>query len=209
MKDLRNFSKKRVVKDVDMGVTEGNVINDVPTADIPLHDTNNVEGEYVPTKTSILEEKVNVEEEQDTIDLYYEFLKEKGITDTIIKNTQVQLLENRTILFETTILNKIKIGFSPRPTWANDKIIEETAQHGDNFSLAMYNNVVAKTNMICSLEYIDGYNLPPISLDNYDARKNIIGSFPSFIYEKIIEELIVFDRLIAVATSDKYLETFI
>lgn len=214
MADIRNFKKQRTIKSDDVGITEGVKIDDIPTKPTLVHDTNNIEGEHLPTRNTVMPdnsatEMTNIEDERDTIDLYYDFIKEQGITDDVIRSTQIQLLENKTIVFEAVILNKFKIGFSPRPSWANDKIIEESSRHTDNLSLANYNNIIAKVNMACSLEFIEGYNLPSISRDNYEERMRIIGDLPSFLYDKIVQELIVFDRLIAVATSDKYLETFI
>lgn len=231
MADIRNFKKTRSIKSEGEGIVDGQEINAVAASSLHVQHSNLLEGTPVPEIKTIHDEhktlkdiqeqieNINTDEqalsddnpsgdEKDIIDLYYEYIKAQGLDDADIKATQLQLLENRSVNFEVNILKKIKVVFTTKPTWSNDIIVEKASKI-NNISVAAYNNIVSKVNTVCSLVHVDGYNIPELTRDTFEERERIIDSIPAFIFEKIVTELITFERLIAVATSDKYLETFI
>ena len=70
-------------------------------------------------------------------------------------------------------------------------------------------DIISKVNLAASLVAFDKHKFEPLTKENYKKRVEMLRELPTFIYDKIVNELVIFDRLIAVATSDKYLETFI
>lgn len=229
MRDIRNFTKAKHGK--SSNITEGTVIGELATDMPSVGETLPLDESSVPTNVTVDDnatieklaaaakassnnsnkeggEGIPLDEETDRIDLFYNFIKEKGVTDDVIRNIQKSILQGEAINFETTILKNMDLVLTTRPAWVNELIIEELNKYS-NVSYQMYIDIVSRVNLAASLVVFAGHRFEPLTQENYKDRVEKLRELPSFVYDKIVNELVIFDRLIAVATSDKYLETFI
>lgn len=219
MQDVRKFTK--ATKGNHASMTEGSSFDNL-TTDMPSkRDTIPLDESYAPVQATINDSEtieslaknsksVDMEEEEelDTIDVFYNYIKNKGVTDDDIKSMQQRILMGEDVNFITTILKDKELILTTRPAWVNELILEEL-NNFPNISYQMYMDIISKVNLAASLVAFDKHKFEPLTKENYKKRVEMLRELPTFIYDKIVNELVIFDRLIAVATSDKYLETFI
>lgn len=221
-KDIRSFSK---AYDNTSTITEGTTFNELATDMPSKNDTVPVDSTDTHRQHTVLDKETTEEltntfiqdntddstiddKDIDTIDVFYKYITDKGITDNDIKLIQQRIIQGESINFTTTILQRKKLILTTRPAWVNEVIIEELNKY-PNVSYQMYVDIVSKVNLAASLVVFDDFKFEKLTRDNYEDRVNMLRDLPTFIYDKMVAELVLFDRLIAVATSDKYLETFI
>lgn len=219
MRDIRTFANKSTQQNATT-ITEGTIIGELATDMPSKQETLPIDNSKVPTNLTVnddettsklIEDSEGKYDEDDVnsrMELFYNFVKEKGITDDIIRDIQKNILQGERVIFKVTILKKLNLELTTRPAWVNELIIEELNKYS-NVSYQMYIDIVSKVNLAASLVSFDGHVFKPLTAENYKERVEELRKLPSFIYDKMVNELVIFDRLIAVATSDKYLETFI
>lgn len=221
-KDIRSFSK---AYNNTSTITEGTTFNELATDMPSKNDTVPVDSTDTHRQHTVLDKETTKEltntfiqdntndntiddKDIDTIDVFYKYITDKGITDNDIKLIQQRIIQGESVNFTTTILQRKKLILTTRPAWVNEVIIEELNKY-PNVSYQMYVDIVSKVNLAASLVVFDDFKFEKLTRDNYEDRVNMLRDLPTFIYDKMVAELVLFDRLIAVATSDKYLETFI
>ena len=142
---------------------------------------------------------------------YMDYLDKNGITKEDIANVQEALFTTNNVEWQFNLFDKISVCFRIRPAWVDDYIIEildSLAEANGHVSNIRYNNVVAECNLSASMvQYGDErYEIKTrVDLDNARERTRML---PFVIQNALVKKLSVFDRTVAVATSDWAIKNF-
>ena len=103
------------------------------------------------------------------------------------------------------------VEFRVRPSWVDDYILElidrETADN-ERVSMMRYNNMVAVCNLAASMTAFKGETYRVETRDDFETARKRIQDMPYIIQNALVNKLAVFDRTIAVATSDWAIKNF-
>ena len=142
---------------------------------------------------------------------YMEFLKQHNITEDDIYSVLDALLTSNSVSFSFTLFEKVPVVFQAREAWVDDYIVEildDMAANTARVSNVRYNNTVAECNLAASMvQYKDERYVINDKKDLDEARKRI-QKLPYVIQNALVKKLAVFDRTLAVATSDWAVKNF-
>jgi hypothetical protein len=138
---------------------------------------------------------------------YYEYLKTKGITDTDLIQVLDTIITSGSVKWAFKLFNKIDVEMIMRPAWVNSFILREV-ETLEPRTFSRFTDIVSMYNLAGSLIKYNDQRF--IHDSEEDIRKNyfIISKFSFIIQNKLIQQLAIFDRLVAVATSDWAIENF-
>ena len=142
---------------------------------------------------------------------YMQYLNDNGITEDDVRNVQEALLTSENVSWSFDLFDKIPVVFEVRPAWIDDYIIEiidNLASDNNRVSNVRYNNVVAECNLAASMKKYKDQDYVINSREDLDAARKRVQALPFIIQNALVKKLSVFDRTIAVATSDWAIKNF-
>ena len=142
---------------------------------------------------------------------YMQYLNDNGISEDDVRNVQEALLTSENVSWSFDLFNKIPVVFEVRPAWIDDYIIEiidNLASDNNRVSNVRYNNVVAECNLAASMKKYKDQDYVINSREDLDAARKRVQVLPFIIQNALVKKLSVFDRTIAVATSDWAIKNF-
>lgn len=164
--------------------------------------------ESVKTTPPILEDKP----EDIVIQQYLDFLEKNEVSRDDIKRMLSTLLTEGTVSCSVQILQSIPVVFTTRPAWVDDYIISQVddlaRSVGASLSVARVNSFVALHNVAGSLTQYKDKLMPVHTEDDFNSNLEFVRSLPSAIHNALTKQLVVFERAVAVATSDWAVENF-
>ena len=203
MVDVNKFKKeKKAVKpklelksseELDAGSDVG-----IPTKETVELDSKITSDTFVQDEASLSEEEINKQLE------YFETL---GITKTKLFELLDTLLTKGDVNWSFTLMRKIPVIFRLRPAWVNDelvKILDETPTN----TMIGFTEQISKYNLASSLKMYNNIGIDIQNKGDLENALNFIGKLPYIVKAHLIKELSLFDRIIAVATSDYFIENF-
>lgn len=138
---------------------------------------------------------------------YLEYFETLGITKTKVFEILDSILTSGQINWNFNLLNKIPVVFRLRPSWVNDellKILDESTPR----TLVGYTEIISKFNLAGSLKIYNNISIDIKKKEDLENALNFIGELPYIVRAHLIKQLAVFDRVVAIATSDWALENF-
>ena len=150
-----------------------------------------------------------VSEQNDSLVLeeYLSFLEEKKISESMVYQALDQLLTTGQFLWQFNLLEKIPVVFKVRPAFVNSLVIRDIEKANPR-TVSYFQDMINISNLAGSLFKYGETTLDASNEESFLHAKEFVAKLPFVITQKLVQELIIFDRLIAAATSDKILENF-
>lgn len=142
---------------------------------------------------------------------YLDFLHAHDITDDDIQNVLECLITSGSVSWQFQLFDRLPVEFRVRPSWIDDYILElidkETTDN-ERVSLMRYNNIVAVCNLAASLTAFRDETYRIETREDFERARKRIQDMPYIVQNALVNKLAVFDRTIAVATSDWAVKNF-
>lgn len=205
--DIRSASRgaTRVPDTQHAASATGSVPPEAVTGEKPLRPVPEVDGEA--TIRSPLEEFGP----ESVIRQYLDFLHARDITDDDIQDVLECLITSGNVSWRFDLFDRIPVEFRVRPSWIDDVILEfidrETSD-SDRVSMMRYNNLVAVCNLAASMTAFRDETYRVETREDFEKARKRIQDMPYIIQNALVNKLAVFDRTIAVATSDWAIKNF-
>jgi hypothetical protein len=142
---------------------------------------------------------------------YMEYLKKNDITNEDIQNVLDALLSSGDVQWSFKLFDSIPVVFTVRQSWVDDYIVEildKMAAESARVSNVRYNNTVAECNLAASLTQLKDETYTIATREDLAEARKRIQKMPYVIQNALVKKLAVFDRTIAVATSDWAVKNF-
>jgi len=138
---------------------------------------------------------------------YLKFLAEHDISEPQIFQVLDSLITNQTVQWSFTFLGKVPVVFCVRPAWVNSLILERMQENPPK-TYAAFNDLVNTYNLAGSLAKYGDTTFSVTDEDSFDQVRLYVQRMPFVIKGNLIRQLAIFDRVVAVATSDWAIENF-
>ena len=148
---------------------------------------------------------------ESVISQYLDFLHAHDITDDDIQDVLECLITSGNVSWQFKLFDRMPVEFRVRPSWVDDYILElidrETADN-ERVSMMRYNNMVAVCNLAASMTAFKDETYRVETREDFEMARKRIQDMPYIIQNALVNKLAVFDRTIAVATSDWAIKNF-
>ncbi|WP_448344182.1 hypothetical protein [Desulfovibrio piger] len=148
---------------------------------------------------------------ESVIKSYRDFLHARDISDDDIRDVLEYLITSGNVSWKFELFDRIPAEFRIRPSWVDDYILETIDREttGDErLSMMRYNNLVAVCNLAASLASFKDETYRVETKEDFDRARKRVQDMPYIIQNALVNKLAVFDRTIAVATSDWAIKNF-
>lgn len=143
---------------------------------------------------------------------YMDFLKENDISEDDIKAVQESLLTSGAVSWSFELFNKIPVEFSVRRAWTDDYIAKELdklSSEVGKVSNVRFSNLVAECNLAASLSLYGEERFRIQGPDDMPKARERVRELAYVVQNALVRKLAVFDRVLAVSTSDWAVQNFI
>ena len=196
--DIRNFQKPN--KSAPGTSLSGMVLTkDTEAAEDKPNDKNTQE-----EATQTISE---AQQSETLIDEYRKFLSEKGISDQMIFQALDTLVTSGSFYWQFALLNNIEVVFRVRSAHVNSFLVDMLEKEAPK-TVAKFQDVVNIHNLAGTLHKFNTTLFDASSDEGFKKALAFVKSQPYVIVQRLIQELVVFDRLMFVVTSDWALENF-
>lgn len=142
---------------------------------------------------------------------YLDYLEQNNVyKDDIIEAMDV-LLTTGSVSWSFNLFDRIPVNFIVRPAWVDNyitEILDRMASETPIVSRVRYNNIVAECNLAASLAQYGDKNFAIRSAADMGDAREFVRQLPYVVQNALVRKLAVFDRLLAVATSDWAVKNF-
>ena len=148
---------------------------------------------------------------ESVISQYLDFLHAHDITDDDIQDVLECLITSGNVSWQFQLFDRLPVEFRVRPSWVDDYILElidREAADNERVSLMRYNNMVAVCNLAASMTAFKDETYRVETREDFEMARKRIQDMPYIIQNALVNKLAVFDRTIAVATSDWAIKNF-
>ena len=121
------------------------------------------------------------------------------VLDTIITSGEVY--------WQFELLGKIPVVFKMRPAWVNEELIKYIEREQPK-TISRFSDIVSMYNLAGSLVNYKDKNYEVKAVEDLNNNISFIMSLPFIIQNRLVAQMAIFDRVIAVATSDWAIENF-
>lgn len=143
---------------------------------------------------------------------FREYLTRHGVSDDDILRVLAALVSGGVVKWQFNLYEKIPVGFSIRPAWVNDYVIREidraSSEIPGGMSMARVHSIVAMHNLAGSLTRYQERDWEITSPEDLEKNLTFVRGLPYVIQASLVDQLAVFDRCVAVATSDWAVKNF-
>ena len=139
------------------------------------------------------------------------FLAKYNIYKTDVFEALDAILTGVSIEWDLKKKKKIPCVFRMREAWVADLIItkvDKLAHETPSMSVAAYNNIIAEYNLAASLVSFKNQKFEVKDEQTFTEALEQIQKLPQIVVTALVEKLVVFDRIISVATSDWAIKNF-
>ncbi len=143
---------------------------------------------------------------------YVDFLKANDISEEDIKAVQDSLLTSGAVSWSFSLFDKIPVEFSVRRAWADDYIAQELdrlSNEAAKVSNVRFSNLVAECNLAASLSRYGDERYRINGPEDMASARERVRALAYVVQNALVRKLAVFDRVLAVATSDWAVRNFI
>jgi len=146
-----------------------------------------------------------------TIASYMKDLADNGITENDILELLDTLITSGSAAYETELFGRIPVRFQVRPTWVNDHIlkhVDQATQGEAQVSLMRFNTMVATYNLAASLVQFGKETYSVTKEKDFEKAVTRVKEMPYITQNALVNALSLFDKALAVATSDWAVKNF-
>jgi hypothetical protein len=138
---------------------------------------------------------------------YLTYLEEQGIGEEQIFQVLDSLISEGNVTWTFKLFEKIPVVLKLRAAWVNEFILGEVERIGPS-SYSRFTDLVARYNLAGSLVQYKDSTFPSSEPKDVLATKKFIDNLGFIVQERLVKQLAIFDRLVAVATSDWAVSNF-
>lgn len=138
---------------------------------------------------------------------YREYLEEEGIGDQEIMTVLDALITTGNVAWNFMLFGKIPVEFQMRAAWVNEYILTRLENDFPK-SAHRFADTVGGYNLAASIRSYGDATFAPVDLESFVAVHKAVMNMPFVVQNALIKKLAVFDRVVAVATSDWAVEKF-
>lgn len=189
--DIRNF--KRPEK-------QGTTSPGIPTI--------NPNEEQPPTPTidaSAAEEPTEVQESN--IEEYLRYLEEHDIHKEDILQVLDSIISTGNVYWSFDLFEKIPVTFKIRPSWVNDMLVERMDKIQPK-TFSRFSEMVGSYNLAGSLIQYANNKFSMDTEEDFLRNMKFVKDLPFITQNHLIKKMSIFDRVVAVATSNWAVENF-
>ena len=209
MTDVNSFAVGKLqIKDNSDG-TQENISTPVDNMEETFtpSDSDTQDSILLPPKEFNSEDDVLLDIPEGEIDQYLDHLAKFGITKEQIFKVLDTLLTKGDVLWSFKLFKRIPCVFRIRPVWVNELVFKRLEESPPKTMVA-FNDIVGKYNLAGSLLQYGSHKFAPKTEDEVLKSLDFIRELPFIIKSNLIKQLVIFDRVIAVATSSWAIENF-
>lgn len=179
----------------------------------PLSPEHQQESNMTPDKVDtnhITDDKTAAEDahvSEDVIEGYREFLSGYGIGDAEIFGALDALITTGDVYWSFKLLDRIDIVFHIRPNWVNEKLVTQLEESAPKL-YARFAHLVGMHNLAGSLVKYNDTDLQAKAPEEFSKTYDFVNSLSFVLQNQLVKNLAVFDRLVAVATSEWAVKNF-
>ena len=140
---------------------------------------------------------------------YMKFLEKHDVSEDSIRQALEVLITSGTLSWKFLLFDRIPVEFHARPAWVDNYIIEVLDRTDSKISNVHFNNIVAECNLAASLYKYGDEVYQVTNEEELKEAVNRVRNLTYIIQNALVNKLAVFDRTIAVATSDWAIKNFI
>ncbi len=143
----------------------------------------------------------------EVIEGYLSYLEENDITKEDIFAVLDSIVTTGNVYWSFMLFDKIEVTFRIRPAWINAMLIKELDIKKPK-TFARFSDLVGMNNLIGSLTKYDKTTFTVESEDDVPKITEFILNLPFIVQNHLIKKMAIFDRVVAVATSDWAIKNF-
>lgn len=143
---------------------------------------------------------------------YMDYLAKNGFGENDVTEAMEVLLTSGSVSWSFELFDRIPVKFVVRSAWVDNyisEILDKVSAESALVSNVRYNNIVAECNLAASLNQYGDKNIIVRSEEDMENARNFVRNLPYVVQNALVRKLSVFDRLLAVATSDWAVKNFI
>ena len=192
--------------------TKGTKVKGIPTEPLEEKTVEEIQGTAgveAPEKTSPV--TPDDFEGNGLIQEYMTFIEDHGVTKDDVFHLLESIMTTGYLEWETSInKGRTPVIFRMRPVWAEDVIAKniDKLSSDKNLSMARFSNVLRMLNLAASMVQFGERKFDVDNEEAFDASVEFIKSLPYPVFAAVTTQLAVFDRAIAVATSEWAMKNF-
>jgi len=206
--DIRSFEKPGAVEGkgtVANGAVSGAFEED-SNISFDEKDTVSNTNKAHPSGLAGSEKEMDVDD-KDIIQEYLNYLEEREVTKEDIFAVLDSIITTGEVYWQFSLFNKIPVVFKMRPAWVNAELVEKLDNNPPK-TLTRFSDLVSLYNLAGSLIKYGDHEHEVKEKEDLDFSLNYVMNLPFIIQNRLIKQMAVFDRVIAVATSDWAVENF-
>jgi len=144
---------------------------------------------------------------KEVIEEYLTFLADNDVTKEDVFSILDAIITEGTVLWSFKLFDKIKVVFRMRPTWVNSIVLTQIEKESPK-TYSRFTELIGTYNLAGSLVQYGDKTFELNTEEDLFTNKRVIEEFGFIIHNHLIRHLSVFDRAVAVATSDWAIENF-
>ncbi len=142
---------------------------------------------------------------------YMDYLAKNGLGEKDVSEAMEVLLTSGSISWSFDLFNRIPVNFIVRPAWVDNyisEILDDITAESAMVSNIRYNNIIAECNLAASLNKYGEKEFVLRTEEDLEKTREFVRNLPYIVQNALVRKLSVFDRLLAVATSDWAVKNF-
>lgn len=169
------------------------------------------QGVNIDDKGEVVTEEIDFYGGDMVVKGYMEYLEKNNIHEDDISEVMEVLFTTGSVSWSFELFDRIPVTFVSRSAWVDNyisEILDKIASQSSIVSNVRFNNIVAECNLAASMSKY-GDNSFSIAVEtDMEAAREFVRQLPYVIHNALVRKLAVFDRLLAVATSDWAIKNF-
>lgn len=142
---------------------------------------------------------------------YMDYLAKNGLGENDVTEAMEALLTSGSVSWSFDLFDRIPVNFIVRPAWVDNyisEILDAISAESALVSNVRYNNIVAECNLSASLTKYGEKEFVLRTNEDLENTRAFVRNLPYIVQNALVRKLAVFDRLLAVATSDWAIKNF-
>lgn len=196
--DVRSFNKKSPTVNKPMGTVQTNI---PPISQMKPEDSKVTQAQEALPATS------DIEAGDAVIMGYLDYLAEHDISKADVFKVLDTIITTGEVYWQFDLLGKIPVVFKMRPAWVNEQLIKQIEQEQPK-TISRFSDIVSVYNLAGSLVNYQDRNYEVKEEADLTTNIAFVMSLPFIMQNRLVAQMAIFDRVIAVATSDWAVENF-
>lgn len=147
------------------------------------------------------------EVKNDSIQEYLRYLEEHDIHKEDILGVLDSIISTGNVYWSFNLFEKIPVTFKIRPSWVNDILVDRMDKLPPK-TFSKFSETVGCHNLAGSLVTYKDTSFNVDSKEVFEKSLEFVKNLPFIIQNHLIKKMAIFDRVVAVATSDWAVENF-